>query len=172
MKNNQLGRSMIEMLGVLSIIGVLSVGGFGMVKKMQNNYNTNKIIDEISGFTQKARIMLREYDSDSGATVNAFLSTAKAYPDGITYDSGAFSGTSDVTYSFAMGSGTTLFNLTVGNVPEEVCMQIATADWGSVASSGFKSIKVGEGSASATPLSLGDAADLCSEGVSIVMSYR
>lgn len=27
MKNNQFGRSMIEMLGVLAIIGVLSVGG-------------------------------------------------------------------------------------------------------------------------------------------------
>ena len=27
LKNNQAGRSMIEMLGVLAIIGVLSVGG-------------------------------------------------------------------------------------------------------------------------------------------------
>lgn len=27
MKNNQFGRSMIEMLGVMAIIGVLSVGG-------------------------------------------------------------------------------------------------------------------------------------------------
>ena len=35
MKNNQFGRSMIEMLGVLAIIGVLSVGGiFGYSKAM------------------------------------------------------------------------------------------------------------------------------------------
>ena len=63
MKNNQFGRSMIEMLGVLSIIGVLSVGGFGMVKKMQNSYDTNKIMEEISAFTRKARSVIREYES-------------------------------------------------------------------------------------------------------------
>lgn len=37
MKNNQIGRSMIEMLGVLAIIAVLSVGGIaGYSKAMEN----------------------------------------------------------------------------------------------------------------------------------------
>ncbi|MBQ8671083.1 MAG: prepilin-type N-terminal cleavage/methylation domain-containing protein [Alphaproteobacteria bacterium] len=37
-KNNESGRSMIEMLGVLAIIGVLSVGGIaGYSKAMQKN---------------------------------------------------------------------------------------------------------------------------------------
>lgn len=35
MKNNQFGRSMIEMLGVLAIIGILSVGG--IVGRCNNN---------------------------------------------------------------------------------------------------------------------------------------
>ncbi len=37
MKHSQLGRSMIEMLGVLAIIAVLSVGGIaGFSKAMEN----------------------------------------------------------------------------------------------------------------------------------------
>ena len=40
--NNQAGRSMIEMLGVLAIIGVLSVGGIAGYSKAMMQYKINK----------------------------------------------------------------------------------------------------------------------------------
>ena len=173
MKNNQFGRSMIEMLGVLSIIGVLSVGGFGMVKKMQNSYDTNKIMEEISSFVRKARIVTREYETTTDG-LNKYLYDGKAYPDGVEYDATAknFSGTSGVVYSFAQGADSKiLFTLTISSLPEEVCMQVATADWGNSASSGFKGIKIST-TTSVTPLSLGEAADVCSDGASVELSFR
>ena len=170
MKNNQFGRSMVEMLGVLSIIGVLSVGGFSMVKKMQTSYDTNKIIEEISNFVGRARTILREYESGN---VNSFLISAKAYPDSVTASGTSFTGTLDVTYTFAAGSGTTLFELTIGGLPEEVCMQVATADWGTVSSSGFKGLKIGSGSLSTVPMSLSAAAGVCDgDNNTVVMYYR
>ena len=42
MKRNQLGRSMIEMLGVLAIIGVLSVGGIAGYSKAMEKWKINK----------------------------------------------------------------------------------------------------------------------------------
>ena len=42
MKNNQFGRSMIEMLGVLAIIAVLSVGGIAGYSKAIQMYKLNK----------------------------------------------------------------------------------------------------------------------------------
>ena len=48
MKNNQFGRSMIEMLGVLAIIGVLSVGGIAGYSKAMTKFKINKAIDEYS----------------------------------------------------------------------------------------------------------------------------
>ena len=42
MKNNENGRSMIEMLGVLAIIGVLSVGGITAFGTMFNRYKINE----------------------------------------------------------------------------------------------------------------------------------
>ena len=42
MNNNQFGRSMIEMLGVLAIIGVLSVGAIAGYQKAMFKYKLNK----------------------------------------------------------------------------------------------------------------------------------
>jgi len=47
-KNAQSGRSMIEMLGVLAIIGVLSVGGIAGYSKAMHKYRVNKTIEQIT----------------------------------------------------------------------------------------------------------------------------
>ena len=45
---NENGRSMVEMLGVLAIIGVLSVGGIAGYSKAMNKYKINKTTDQVS----------------------------------------------------------------------------------------------------------------------------
>lgn len=47
MKKNETGRSMVEMLGVLAIIGVLSVGGITGYRTAMDRYKANKLINEI-----------------------------------------------------------------------------------------------------------------------------
>ena len=47
-KNNQSGRSMIEMLGVLAIIGVLSIGGIAGYSKAMFKYKMNKTLDIVN----------------------------------------------------------------------------------------------------------------------------
>ena len=42
MKDNQFGRSMVEMLGVLAIIGVLSVGSISGYSMAMKKYKLNK----------------------------------------------------------------------------------------------------------------------------------
>ena len=49
MKNmNQKGRSMVEMLGVLAIVGVLSVGAIAGYSKAMFKYKINKTMDIVS----------------------------------------------------------------------------------------------------------------------------
>lgn len=48
MKQNQNGRSMVEMLGVLAIIGILSIGGIAGYTMAMNRYRANKILDVAS----------------------------------------------------------------------------------------------------------------------------
>ena len=47
-KSSQLGRSMIEMLGVLAIIGVLSIGSIAGYTKAMEKYNINKLKDQFA----------------------------------------------------------------------------------------------------------------------------
>ena len=55
--NTQGGRSMIEMLGVLAIIGVLSVGGIAGYSKAMMKFKINKTIDQISQIAQNVRVL-------------------------------------------------------------------------------------------------------------------
>ena len=54
-KKSQFGRSMIEMLGVLAIIGVLSVGGLAGYAKAMRAYKVNEAID----YMNRARVEFR-----------------------------------------------------------------------------------------------------------------
>lgn len=44
--SNQHGRSMIEMLGVLAIVGVLSIGGISQYSKAMTKYKLNRFIEQ------------------------------------------------------------------------------------------------------------------------------
>lgn len=46
-KASQSGRSMIEMLGVLAIVGILSAGGIAGYNMAMQNYKTNLLIDRM-----------------------------------------------------------------------------------------------------------------------------
>ena len=63
MKINENGRSMIEMLGVLAIIGVLSVGGIAGYSKAMSKYRTNKMIDQATMLITNIRTMFAQQQS-------------------------------------------------------------------------------------------------------------
>jgi len=48
MKKFESGRSMVEMLGVLAIIGVLSIGGIAGYTLAMNRYRANELLDAAS----------------------------------------------------------------------------------------------------------------------------
>lgn len=69
-KDNFLGRSMIEMLGVLAIIGVLSVGGIAGYSKAMMKYKINKAIEQITMLSQNIRTFYASQKNYSGITCN------------------------------------------------------------------------------------------------------
>ncbi len=54
MKKQESGRSMVEMLGVLAIIGVLSIGGIAGYMLSMNRFRANDLIDKASKFASLA----------------------------------------------------------------------------------------------------------------------
>jgi len=86
---NESGRSMIEMLGVLAIIGVLSVGGIAGYSKAMLRYKVNKSIEQVSLISQNVRSFFaaqRNYgglDSPNRNNTNglSLIKKAKLVPD-------------------------------------------------------------------------------------------
>ncbi len=111
---NERGRSMVEMLGVLAVMGVLSIGGVAGYRYAIDKMNANDIINEVRKRAVTAsqqrilgqNISLTEY-GDNGRIKGIHAVTA--------------------TNNYAGDKG--FFALTVSNVPQRVCDEILKQDW-------------------------------------------
>jgi type II secretory pathway pseudopilin PulG len=78
---NEFGRSMVEMLGVLAIIGVLSVGAIAGYQKAMNKYRINKFLND-SAFVLRTILNDKDAAKDIGTkkevTRNLVISYLKA----------------------------------------------------------------------------------------------
>ena len=150
LKTNENGRSMIEMLGVLAIIGVLSVGGIAGYSKAMNKFKTNKVADNVSMIVANIKTLYAQ-QKDYG-TGDKALTTAKAIDLGVIPDELIKSGTGgdkvlknayngDVfikaSNSTTGETGNRAFVIVFDGLSKEACITLATNDWGSGFSSGL-----------------------------------
>ena len=77
---NENGRSMIEMLGVLAIIGVLSVGGIAGYSKAMMKYRINKTIEQITLTAGNVRTFFSSQKNYYDLSTNV-IKKAKLVPD-------------------------------------------------------------------------------------------
>ncbi|MBQ8671103.1 MAG: hypothetical protein IJ525_01125 [Alphaproteobacteria bacterium] len=146
-KSVQSGRSMIEMLGVLAIIGVLSVGGIAGYSKAMMKYRINKTIEQITLIAGNIRTFFanqRNYkgvycfcnngsctgqSSGDGCPIHK---KAKIFPDEmITITDGKimsitnpFGGMVDLTAE----EDNKAFSIRY-IIPEEACIELTSRDW-------------------------------------------
>ncbi len=67
-KKSQSGRSMVEMLGVLAIIGVLSVGGIAGYSLSMRRHRANQIVDYVSKYAVTGYSKCQQYVINGGNT--------------------------------------------------------------------------------------------------------
>ena len=106
----QCGRSMIEMLGVLAIIAVLSVGGiagYGKAMRMWNSYLQKEQISQLLHSFIRLRYELGNDKTASKKRYNTadILNALGEVPDGLTYKSGGFYDKSGNFYGGVYGTG-------------------------------------------------------------------
>ena len=127
----QSGRSMIEMLGVLAIIGVLSVGGIAGYSKAMQKYRINKTIEQITLIAGNVRTFFAPQRSYDGLT-NTVIKKAKLVPDEMLTSRTEFEQEYDGMFSH-MGvtddSAGKAFSIVLHDIPQEACIEIATNDW-------------------------------------------
>lgn len=150
----QLGRSMIEMLGILAIIGVLSVGGIAGYSKAMEKFKTNQVIEQIvmvisnittvfaneKSFSKIGELTqnscMSKHTSDSVfqllKSTNVFSDKdiknekiVNAFGGEVVIEMGVFGFGSD-----EIGDSHKTLIMTLTNLPKEACITIGTKDWG------------------------------------------
>lgn len=82
------GRSMIEMLGVLAIMGVITVGAVGMISTAMRTQKLTTVNDQVVQMVTMVRNLHAEYDDFSnmnGATIFGAIAMSNQNPYGGTY---------------------------------------------------------------------------------------
>ncbi len=145
--SEQSGRSMIEMLGVLAIIGVLSVGGIAGYSKAMAKYKQNKLGDQISMLITNIRTLYgnsQDYTGlDTAAAINmgAVDREMQVTPGTATAGIKHVYTTTASVFTKATNSNKS-FYLIVTNLPSSACTYLASADYGSTNGSGWNAVGV------------------------------
>ncbi len=153
----QCGRSMIEMLGVLAIIGVLSVGGIAGYSKAMMQFKINKTAEQISQIVTNLRTLYIQQKDFEGLNILNAISMGVVPDDldinasrgewdaiknvfgGSVYIS-AHPATGFANYNNEFGAA----NIDFFSIPTEACIALATMDWGSSASSGLLALTIND----------------------------
>ena len=115
-KINELGRSMVEILGVLAVVGVLSIGAIQGYRYAFNKYQANETINELNIRVNDISFRMDQLiennfvgiiDMDMGDTTKTgYPVVARTHPQYIDY-----------------------FELFVSNVPTDICKQMLQSNW-------------------------------------------
>jgi len=120
-RNFESGRSLVEIVGVMAIMTLISAAAFVLIKTGMSSQRRNIIVDDISNISSGVRTLYADYDdlsvlTDSDGTLAA-IGVGKNGPiDGVTYS---------VTKT-ADNSG---FVVTVSGLPNKDCVVLGTRGW-------------------------------------------
>jgi len=151
---------MIEMLGVLAIIGVLSVGGIAGYSQAMSKFKVSKTTDQIQTMVTNIRTLFAGQRTYKGLAGEGKDYTT-AYTMGILTDetwdktaklaSNAYGG----SIVFTTPNSDHNFAITYNGLPQDACTRMVMSDWGD-ASSGLVGLVV---SGKAQDDGVGDKAD-------------
>ncbi|MCL2017856.1 MAG: hypothetical protein FWG80_03755 [Alphaproteobacteria bacterium] len=138
--NQESGRSMIEMLGVLAIMGIITVGAVAMISAAMRSQKRTAVQDEVAQIVTGVRALLGEYDDYSGisnSTIFAAIGVSSKNPYNGDY------------ILAANPSDPRQFILSIAGLNKSDCQYFKTKAWGD--SIGFRISDGRQGGAVADP---------------------
>ena len=164
-KKTQSGRSMIEMLGVLAIVGVLSAGGIAGYSMAMQSYKASALMEKVNLIAQQARnIYNGDYTESTTDNTNGSIG-GKLIAGGLISDVDNPFGGKLVT---APANGGEEFTITTSNnIPQEVCVKIMTSNWGDVGV--ISSIAAGEKAITKFPATPANAISTCTGSTNVMV---
>lgn len=178
-----LGRSMIEIMGILAIIAALSAGALVSYSKAMRRHRLNQVIHQVALISTNIRAFYANVDSyetfDMETAVKFNMISEDMLGKG-QYLLSPYKGRVRITLDRAVhdGPNKTAFIITYYDLPTEACVMLAQRDWAFDEKVGLIGIAVGENGEEPSyphplsevytvnkmtaPLSMTEAADHCS----------
>jgi Tfp pilus assembly protein PilE len=179
---------MIEMLGVLAIVGVLSVAGIAGYSKAMAKYKNNKAMDQISTIAANIKTIFASTGTYGGLSPSSAAEGKKnerafnlgVFPDDMTKTCGATFADTCVKNGLnggvevAAADSNLTFTIKFTGLTKDACVAIATSDWGGAA--GFKGVETASNTFTMSPtlaqVATGTTAVCKEEGASNVVTLK
>lgn len=183
MKNDNAGRTMVEMLAVLAIIAILSTGALVAYSKAMRRHRLNETITQVALMTTNIRSFYGNVDNYSSFNVQTAIKYNMVTERMVGADStlmNPYKGRITITLDKAVQDGpeNTAFVVTYRDLPVEACVTLSTMDWGIGEKVGLIGVSVGSDDGEANfpikpseyfaankqtrPLTMNEAAQHCS----------
>jgi Tfp pilus assembly protein PilE len=149
MKVAESGRSMIEMLGVLAIVGILSIGGITGYSKALRKVKNNQLITQMSQLVMNIRALYFTQKSFEGISEQTLINTGTVPGDMLSENSAddiikhIYNGNVYVFQSLDATGKYGAFEVYAVGLNQDACVVLATMDWGQDPSSGFEGMYIG-----------------------------
>ncbi len=129
----QTGRSMVEMLGVLAIIGVLSVGGITGYSKAMAKFKLNRALDQLSILIINIRSAFTGSQSFTGLSNQTAISMtvvpSDMLPDGLGNSNGVIAHALAGTVNIGNTNGGLHFTIRFDGLSSEACTSLASSNF-------------------------------------------
>ena len=134
MNINQTGRSMVEMLGVLAIVGVLSIGGIAGYSTAMNKHKNNKIINHTYSIISNIHNLKMKKGNVKGLTTETAIKLKVVPEELIRSDNKtlqhAYLGDIEISVKEEDGKKPRNHLVSLKSLPKQACVDLASKDWG------------------------------------------
>ena len=144
-KNQESGRSMVEMVGVLAVMGLITAGAFVLMRSGMASQKRNRAQDEIANIVSTIRTLSAGGDDFSNlATDGASDAAGTALLNNLRVSTATpFGGTSAYTVRYAAGTPGQ-FAVKITNLARQDCNALKVSAWSDAVANTFKCLTVGD----------------------------
>ena len=118
-KKQESGRSMIEMVGVLAVMGLITAGAFVLISSAMRSQKISRVDDDVSAIVAGTRLLYNSQENFSGLNNTAIeaLGFSGTNPFGGNY------------YISVNSSDKTKFDVFIGGLSQSECNTLKSRNW-------------------------------------------
>lgn len=147
LKSHEKGATLIEVLGVMAVLGAIALGLFAGIARVQKQIKITQAHEQVTRLVKRMRTQFSSFRlSDSEMTAEN-LEKIGIYDNGDVGENGAVNvfGTS-MSIENTDNNGYPVFRINYNEIPSNVCVDLIMSDWGNDPSSGLRTIYAAPGS--------------------------